>query len=181
MPTSDREGKEWAREIIQSLAPSVVVDVGPGEGTYVHLARDVTPDCRWIGVEAWAPYISEFGLFDAYDWVVVSDIRHLDPYTLVRDPDLVILADVLEHMSQLEARGVLARMKDWAHNILVSVPLAHHDQGAEGGNWFEIHREHWSSREMRKELGAGLVDAREGDVLGYYLWSAEKAARGRRR
>lgn len=180
MPTSDCEGKEWAREIIRSLAPTSVVDVGPGEGTYVRLARDVTPDCRWIGVEAWAPYISEFGLFDAYDWVIVSDIRHVDPYTIVRDPDLVILADVLEHMTQLEARGVLARMRDWAHNILVSVPLAHHDQEPYQGNWFEIHREHWSAQQMRRELGPGLVEAHEGDVLGYYLWSAEKAARGRR-
>lgn len=180
MPTSDREGKEWAREIIGSLAPATVVDVGPGEGTYVHLARDVTPDCRWIGVEAWAPYIAEFDLFDAYDWVIVADVRHVDPYTIERQPDLVILADVLEHMTQLEARGVLARMRDWAHHVLVSVPLAHHDQGAEGGNWFEIHREHWSSSQMRKELGAGLVEAHEGKVLGYYLWSAEKAARGRR-
>lgn len=180
MPTSDCEGKEWARDVIARLAPTSVVDVGPGEGTYVKLARDVTSDARWIGVEAWAPYISEFGLFDAYDWVIVSDIRHVDPYTIVRDPDLVILADVLEHMTQLEARGVLARMRDWAHNILVSVPLAHHDQEPYQGNWFEIHREHWSSREMRRELGPGLVEAHEGDVLGYYLWSAEKAARGRR-
>lgn len=179
MPTSDAEGKEWARDLIAGLAPSTVVDIGPGEGTYVRLARDVTPGCRWIGVEAWAPYITEYDLFDAYDWVIVSDARHLDPYTIVRRPDLVILADVLEHMTHVEAKGVLARMRDWAEHVLVSVPLAHHDQGAEGGNWFEIHREHWSSREMRAELGPGLVDAHEGRVLGYYLWSAEKAARGR--
>lgn len=180
MPTSDAEGKGWAKDVIKRLDPATVVDVGPGEGTYVKLARDVTPGCRWIAVEAWAPYISEFNLFDAYDWVIVSDIRHVDPYTIVRDPDLVILADVLEHMEQLEARGVLARMKDWAHNILVSVPLAHHDQEPYQGNWFEIHREHWTGPQMRKELGAGLVEAREGKVLGYYLWSAEKAAGGRR-
>ena len=180
MPTSDVEGKDWAKDAIKRLDPGTVVDVGPGEGTYVKLARDVTPDCRWIAVEAWAPYIPTFGLWDLYDWVIVSDIRHVDPYTIVRDPDLVIIADVLEHMDQLEAKGVLARMKDWAHNILVSVPLAHHDQGAEGGNWFEIHREHWTARQMRRELGAGLVEAHEGDILGYYLWSAEKAARGRR-
>ncbi len=34
---------------------------------------------------------------------------------------------------------------------------------------------------MRRELGAGLVDYREGRVLGYYLWSAVKAAGGGRR
>lgn len=55
MPNSDGEGKEWARDVIKRLNPATVVDVGPGEGTYVRLARDVTPKCRWIGVEAWAP------------------------------------------------------------------------------------------------------------------------------
>lgn len=181
MPTSDCDGKEWARGVIERLSPATVVDIGPGEGTYAQLARDVTPGCRWVGVEAWAPYIPQYGLWDLYDWVIVSDVRHVDPYTIMRDPDLVIVADVLEHMDQLEARGVLARLRDWAHHVLISVPLVHHDQGDEGGNWFEIHREHWTSRQMRAELGPGLADAHEGDVLGYYLWSAEKAARGRRR
>ncbi|MFD6240635.1 class I SAM-dependent methyltransferase [Streptomyces diastaticus] len=180
MPTSDQQGKDWARSVIERLRPGTVVDIGPGEGTYAHLARDVTPDCRWIGVEAWAPYAQDFGLHDIYDWLIISDVRHVDPYTIERDPDLVIIGDVLEHMTQLEARGVLARLRDWAHHVLVSVPLAHHDQDAVGGNWFEIHREHWSSARMRRELGPGLIEAHEGDVLGYYLWSAEKAARGRR-
>ena len=180
MPTSDTEGKAWARDLIAGLAPASIVDIGPGEGTYVKLARGVTPGCRWIGIEAWGPYVEKFDLFTLYDWVIVSDVRHVDPYTIVRRPDLVILADVLEHMTQLEARGVLARMRDWAEHVLVSVPLAHHDQDPYQGNWFEIHREHWSSREMRRELGPGLVEAHEGKVLGYYLWSASRAARGTR-
>jgi len=180
VPTSDKDGKGWARRVIERLAPGVVVDIGAGEGTYARLARDVTPDCRWIAVEAWAPYIPEYGLWHLYDWVIVADVRHFDPYTIVRRPDLVIVGDVLEHMTQLEARGVLARLKAWAHHILVSVPLVHHDQNDVGGNWFEIHREHWSGQDMRAELGPGLADAREGKVLGYYLWSAEKATRGRR-
>src|SRR5690606_17539403 len=82
VPPCDTEGKEWARGVIAGLAPQTVVDVGPGEGTYARLAREVTPGCRWIGVEAWGPYVSEYGLFDAYDWVIVADVRHLDPYTV---------------------------------------------------------------------------------------------------
>lgn len=181
MPTSDPDGKDWARDTIARIAPRTVVDLGAGDGTYVRLARDVTPpECRWIAVEAWAPYIPRFGLWDLYDWVIVSDVRHLDPYTIDRQPDLVIIGDVLEHMTQLEARGVLARLRDWAHHVLVSVPLVHCEQRDVGGNWFEIHREHWTAQQMRDELGPGLTDMREGDVLGYYLWSAYKAARGGR-
>src|SRR5690606_41935269 len=44
LPTSDAQGKSWARQVIADLAPATVVDVGPGVGTYVRLARDVTPD-----------------------------------------------------------------------------------------------------------------------------------------
>src|SRR5690606_6678452 len=179
MPTSDIEGKNWARGVIERLAPASVVDVGPGEGTYARLARDVTPGCQWIGIEAWGPYVPRFGLWDLYDWVIVSDVRHLDPYSVIRQPDLVILADVLEHMDHLEARGVLARMRDWAHHVRVSVPLVHHDQADVNGNWFEIHRGHWEGPRMRRELGPGLADYREGDVLGYYLWSADRARSGR--
>lgn len=172
MPTSDAQGKSWARQVIADLAPATVVDVGPGDGTYVRLARDVTPDTWWAGVEAWGPYVTQFGLDRLYDQVVVADVRHLDPYTVALHPDLVILGDVLEHMTQLEARGVLARMRAWARHVLVSVPLLHLDQDAYQGNWFEIHREHWTAEQMRAELGAGLADCWEGDVLGYYLWSS---------
>lgn len=181
MPTSDLEGKEWARQVIADLAPATVVDIGPGEGTYAHLARAVTPHARWIGVEAWAPYVTQYGLFDVYDWVIVSDVRHIDLYSIGREADLVILADVLEHMEQAEARAVLSRMRDWARYVLVSVPLAHFAQEPYEGNWFEIHREHWTAQEMRAELGHGLVQAHEGEVLGYYLWSADQALRGNRR
>ncbi|WP_329520510.1 methyltransferase domain-containing protein [Spirillospora sp. NBC_01491] len=180
MPTSDSEGKDWARSVIERIAPATVVDIGPGEGTYAQLAREATPGARWIAVEAWGPYVPAHGLWDLYDWVIVGDVRHVDPYSIVRQPDLVIVGDVLEHMAQAEARGVLARLRDWAHHILVSVPLAHHDQGEVAGNWFEIHREHWTGAQMRRELGPGLAEAHEGSVLGYYLWSADRAVRGGR-
>lgn len=180
MPTSDTDGKDWALQTITDLEPRVVVDIGAGEGTYVKLAREATPDCRWIGVEAWAPYLTQYDLFTLYDWVIVSDVRHLDFYTIERNPDLVIMGDILEHMEHGEAKTVLLRMRDWARHILISVPLVHCDQDDVGGNWYEIHREHWTGEEMRAQLGPGLLAYHEGDVLGYYLWSAEQALGGHR-
>src|SRR5690606_32164324 len=87
LPTSDAQGKGWARQVIADLAPATVVDVGPGDGTYVRLARDVTPDTWWAGVEAWGPYVTQFGLDRLYDQVVVADVRHLDPHTVALHPD----------------------------------------------------------------------------------------------
>lgn len=175
MPTSDTEGKDWAKQVIEDLNPSYVVDVGPGEGTYRMLGA--AQDAHWVAVEAWGPYVEQFDLFNKYNWVIVSDIRHLDQYTIHHAPDLVILADILEHMDRAEARSVLTRMRGWARNVLVSIPLVHHDQEPFEGNYFEIHRQHWNHQQMVNELGPGLVKHRKGDVLGYYLWSADKVGR----
>lgn len=171
VPTSSTEHKAWALDTIRRLDPKVIVDIGPGEGTYSVLARKHTRDAHWVAIEAWAPYIPRYGLWGKYNHVVVSDVRHCDFNTITSAPDLVIIGDVLEHMTHIEARTVLERLKMWADRILVCVPLEHNDQGEYEGNWFEIHREHWSGEQMRAELADGLEDYREGQVLGYYLWS----------
>ena len=170
MPTSDKENKAWALERIKEIDPRSVLDVGPGQGTYSDLARKHT-DARWMAVEAWAPYIPKFKLWGKYDHVVVSDIRHCDLQSIHAPADLAIIGDVLEHMTKVEARGVLARLTAWADNVLVCVPLAHRDQSAYQGNWFEIHREHWTFDEMAEELSDGLVASKRGKVLGYFHWS----------
>ena len=171
MPTSDPEHKAWALDRIRELQPKMVVDVGPGVGTYSDLAREHTPGATWKCIEAWAPYIPQFGLWQKYDHVIVGDIRHVDLHSVTFAPDLVIVGDVLEHMAKAEARSVLRLLQAWADNVLVSVPLAHHDQGDVNGNWFEIHRDHWTHNEMLDVLGTGVRAHKRGKILGYYLWS----------
>jgi len=173
MPTSDRENKGWALDRIREIRPRSVLDVGPGSGTYSDLARKHTPGARWMAVEAWAPYIPQFNLWSKYDHVAVADIRHCDLQSLHEPADLAIIGDVLEHMTKVEARGVLARLMAWADNVLVCIPLVHLGQDAYEGNWFEIHRDHWTFDEMAEELSDGLVASKRGDVLGYFLWSCD--------
>jgi len=172
MPTSDPENKTWALDRILEIQPKMVVDIGPGEGTYSDLARKHTPDATWKAIEAWGPYVTKYGLWQKYDHVVVSDIRHTDLHSVTFAPDLVIIGDVLEHMEKVEARTVLRLLQAWADHVLVSFPVAHHDQAPFEGNWFEIHRDHWSFDEMKRALGGGIVDSVKGKVLGYFLWSA---------
>lgn len=152
-----------------------MVDIGPGEGTYSDLLRHQHRG-YWFGVEAWGPYVTKFNLWNKYDRVIISDARHVDYATIHHGPDLVIAGDVLEHMAHEESREVLARLKAWSRNVIISVPLVHHDQDAWEGNWFEHHQDHWSHEQMMENLGEGVVDYREGKILGYYLWSREKAA-----
>lgn len=175
MPTSDAENKDWARDIVTALNPRTVVDIGPGEGTYSDLLRGSLPDSRFLCIEAWGPYITEYDLWGKYNHVVVGDIRHTDLHSVEYAPNLVIIGDVLEHMLKDEARSTLKRLQAWADAVLVCVPIVHHEQAAFDGNWFEIHRDHWAADEVRAELGAGVVDEKVGRVLAYFLWSRGSA------
>jgi hypothetical protein len=78
VPISDDENKQWVLDRICQVSPTMVVDIGPDAGTYSDLARPHTPGATWKAVEAWAPYIPEFGLWEKYDHVVVGDVRHVD-------------------------------------------------------------------------------------------------------
>lgn len=169
MPTSDAENKPWARDLIRRLAPRVVVDIGAGDGTYARLARGHT-DARWVAVEAWGPYVTEYGLDDLYDLVVLGDVRYLDLAAVHPDPDLVIVGDMLEHLDAEQVEPLVRRLQAWTPHLLVSVPVLHLEQGAVGGNWLETHRSEWGYGQMRDLLGPGVTDSIEGDVLAYFHW-----------
>lgn len=193
MPHSDAQGKDVALSWYREIGPATVVDVGAGSGTYARLMRTVqddedrwyehvTPDGervqtsvrdKWRAIEAWQPYLDEFTLIALYDEILVADARDVEPDTL--KADLVIFGDVLEHMTRQEARDLLAKARQVAGNIIVSIPVLHLDQDDVGGNPYERHVEHWSYEDMRAELAPGLVKTWWGDVLAHYWWAAERA------
>lgn len=173
MPTSHSQGKDVALDWYRQIAPTTVVDVGPGLGTYARLMRQHLRRDHWTGIEAWQPYIDTYNLTGLYDSVLIADARDVEPETL--KADLVIFGDVLEHMTQAEARALLDKARDVAANIIVSVPVLHLDQDDVGGNPYERHVEHWTYEQMRDELEAGLVKMWWGDVLAYFWYSAEVA------
>lgn len=169
MPTSDPQGKDWALATYLEIQPATVIDIGPGEGTYAKLMRPHL-QAHWIGIEAWGPYIADYQLNRFYDAVHVADARLVDWSWFAAHADLVILGDILEHMTTLHARVLLERLKGFASNLLVSIPVLHLDQGAVNGNPFERHLDQWTYEAMLDELQPGVVDTWRGDVLAYYWW-----------
>lgn len=169
MPTSDPQGKDWALQTYLKIRPETVIDIGPGEGTYARLMRP-HHQAHWIGIEAWGPYIEAYGLGELYNIVHVADARLVDWNWFMTTSELVIIGDVLEHMSALHARVLLDRLKQVADNVLVSIPVLHLDQDAVNGNPFERHVDHWTYEAMLAELGAGVIDTWKGNVLAYYWW-----------
>jgi hypothetical protein len=168
MPTSDPQGKDWALHTYLKIRPELVIDIGPGDGTYAKLMR---PHHRahWVGIEAWGPYITTYQLDQLYDVAHVADARLVD-WSWFLTADLVIAGDVLEHMSRLHASVLLDGLKLQFPNLLIAIPVLHLDQDAVNGNPFERHIDHWTYEAMLNELNPGVVDTWKGDVLAYYWW-----------
>lgn len=166
MPHSDPDLKDWSLEFYKSIKPETVVDVGAGCGTYADLMREHHA-AQWTAIEAWGPYVTQFGLADKYDRVIIADARVVIPE--VFDADLVILGDVLEHVHKSEAMMLLEEIKHYARHIIVSIPIGYWPQDAYEGNWFEKHLAAWSTDEMDRCLTG--AEMRRKNALAVYHWS----------
>ncbi len=165
MPHSDFANKAWMSRAIEQIAPQTVLDIGPGSGAYGRIVRDVAADANLIGVEAWEPYIDEFGLRAIYDDVLVMDARELNDWS----SDLVIFGDVLEHMSEEDARLLWAKAASASGKVLMSIPIIHYPQCAEHGNPYEVHVvEDWS-HERVMDTFPGITEYETYAVTGAYL------------
>lgn len=173
MPTSDKQGKFIAKALIKEADPSTIWDMGAGDGTYRNLMWDEPIDSVWIAVEIWKPYIDEFQLKRDYDAVYDLDIRETD-FFLAADSnrDLAIFGDVLEHMTEDEARKVILDAKKAFRWILVSIPIVHAPQGEVNGNPYEAHVKHWGFDEMHAAMGYCM--AFKGHTIGLYWWDSEE-------
>lgn len=135
MPHSDPTLRPYVREIVRRLQPATVLDVGPGSGSYGRLVREEAPGAEVCGVEIFAPYVEEFGLLEVYDRVDVADVRGLG----TMEHDLVILGDVLEHMTAAEALAVWEVARRDSPAVVASIPTVHWPQGESHGNPHEEH------------------------------------------
>lgn len=166
MPRSDPEGRDWVVDRYKRTQSLLVIDLGPGEGTYSDLLRGWRPETWWLGVEIWAPYIPMFDLWRKYDAVVNMDARDLNfPST----PFVLLAGDVLEHMPRSDALDILYRAQEHAEAIMVSVPVVDYPQHGHD-NPFEDHLDQWRFKDMMEALGP-RVDGWRGAMLGRFWWT----------
>jgi hypothetical protein len=135
-----------------------VLDVGPGSGTYARMCQTITMDA----VEIHVPYIRQFNLGVYYRKVHMGDIRTFD----VQFYDYLILGDVLEHLTFLEARELLDRIAD--KRFLVAVPYLL-PQGEYDGNRYEIHHQDDLTPEIMAERYPELRLLIGNAEYGYYV------------
>lgn len=139
MPWSSPAGKQYVVDYVNTVEPDIVVDIGPGVGTYASLLRK--PNQYWIGVEIWAPYIERYQLKNLYNKVIVSDVVYWDAVPC----DVCICGDVIEHLRPNDAKKVIKKLKAKADHLILSIPLGFVPQGEAEGNPFERHIDpHWT-------------------------------------
>jgi glycosyltransferase involved in cell wall biosynthesis len=146
MPGSFPDGKLYTMTIVKAMNPETVLDVGPGVGTYSDLFRHYEiPIERFDAVEIWEPYITKYQLEKKYTNVHKADIREWENF----DYDLVVLGDILEHMSKEDAVALWERIGKQAKYAIISIPIVHLPQGEEEGNPYEAHvKDDWTVEEV---------------------------------
>lgn len=183
MPYSSVEGKDWLVAQVWSalrsaplrhnaetggvLAPSVL-DIGAGSGTYAELLKRTDPGnigaVHAIAVEIHAPYVPRFNLRAKYDEVIVGDAREL----VLPAADVVILGDVLEHMSFGDARRLWHKVRNIATTaVFLSLPIVEWPQGPLDGNEHEAHLHSWTHASVLAHL-PGIVEFSRGESIGVY-------------
>lgn len=163
------EGKYETMLWINDIKPSTVLDVGAGAGMYKLLIDRMMPSYSLPktvdALEIWKPYIDEFDLEDLYDNVYNEDVRNWDNW----DYDLVILGDVLEHMSKEEAISVWDKVSKQAKFAIISIPLGHNHQDAYNGNPYEEHvTDGWNVDEILDNF-TGIVKMKPMSIVGIFL------------
>jgi hypothetical protein len=164
---SSSEGKDWTRDRVTALAaqgPLSVLDIGPGVGTYAKLLKGPAVH-HLTGLEVWAPYVETYRLQEYYDEIVIGDART----TPLPPADVVILGDVVEHMTRAEGVELWERCALAARRaVYLSIPIVHYPQGEIESNPYEVHvEEDWDHDTVLSTLdGIGAYEL--GTEVGVY-------------
>ena len=159
MPTSHYCQISKILDLIVMLDPKSALDIGVGFGKYGMLCREYLElwnrregydkFMRKIdGVEVFDKYITPMHRF-VYNNIYIGDassvIDKLD-FTY----DLVLLIDVLEHLSKTEAIILVNKLLKKHKGVLISVPKDIGKKWPAFNNPYEVHKEQWSKRELSK-------------------------------
>ena len=166
MGFSDPTNKPWTQEKIIELKPTTVLDVGAGQGVYLDLIRQgLGAGVIVNAVEVWQPYIDQFNLENRYDKLFAMDVRQMTNFKY----DLIILGDVLEHMSEESAVELWDNISKQAKCAIISIPIIHYHQDAINGNPYEIHiEEDWNTERVLNTF-KGIVEHKEFPVTGVFI------------
>lgn len=168
MPGSSIKGKEQIAKWYKAVGNKrYILDVGPGWGTYSKMLRSGNE--RWHAVEIHKKYIERFNLNKYYDKIYIADIRSFKPKEMY---DIIICGDVIEHITNEQAKNVLRKLLDHTSYLIISLPLdaeTHAPRGTgdiDWGNPHELHSGLWSN----KMFISTIIDI-NGDIIALEKYS----------
>lgn len=156
MPSSQYYHISKIMEMIISLKPNSVLDIGSGYGKFGVLCREYLE--LWDGrqkyefkkridcVEIFKEYITPLHKYiynNIYNNNILDLVTNLD-YRY----DLVLLIDVLEHFEKKDGSELLKTLVKNNNGVLISTPKKPSPQKDAFGNIYETHRSRWVNNEL---------------------------------
>lgn len=150
-----------AVEIISAYFPkgAKILDIGPGTGKYSDLLSGYdNMDC----IEIFEPYIQWYELHTKYKKIYCQNVVDFD--FLEHAYELVIMGDIMEHLSIADATMVINSIVASGAKIFIIVPFEY-EQDEVRGNKYEAH--------LQPDLTAQIVIERYSDLIPLHI--TEKA------
>ena len=152
MAFSSGEGKGFFKDWIENFATpqgyEKFLDVGCGAGHYGKILRAAAvPFAVVDAIEVFPEYIERHGLKEIYDDIMIRDIRQV--YDEVKPYDVIIMGDVLEHLTKEEAIAVVEGLKIKCCFIWVALPMKIDRSWSYG---YEQLEEEWAENEYGRHL-----------------------------
>lgn len=149
MPTSDINNIASVVHLAWEIAPERILDIGPGRGKYGLLLREYLEEPVFIDAIEVEPRYVTSRLEAIYDQVTVGSIMDhlpdLDRY------DLVLMVDVLEHLTKEEGQAVL----DACHAPVIVATPREFFQNPEWESYpSEEHRSLWAVDDFAGRIAA---------------------------
>jgi hypothetical protein len=150
VPHSSHLSLTMVMEHVSRLHPTRVLDIGAGYGKWGYLVREALDFIPGrLQPSTWQVEIDGLEIFPTgsplaewvYDRMLVGNA--LDMLGTLREYDLVILGDVIEHFTKADGLRLLRTLLEQNRNVIVVTPMDFFEQNAEE-NAHEQHLSLWS-------------------------------------
>ena len=128
-PLGKKAIKQWIFKHIQT--GSYILDLGCGYGTYADLIGN--PDYIMDAVEVYEPYLEQ--CINKYRSVYCMNLMD---FPFLQNYDLIIMGDVLEHLTVEDAQAIIPKLLSHCKWLLIAVPFKL-PQDSVDGNDYETH------------------------------------------
>lgn len=158
--------KNFIKVYLQRNIPqnSMVLDVGCGRGIYAQLLRKFF---IMDGIDIYPAHRNELTEY-LYRNIFITDIR----YFMYDWYDLIIMGDVLEHLTVGDGQKVITYAKEHSKFILVAIPYCLEQVFVED-NIAETHLQPDLTHEIFIERYPDFELIRKNEYYGYYFWKRD--------